>query len=191
MSLVMSMRFIFDIDWYDACKHVSWTRFGNDVIFPESRGPWFSCNYARVLKSKYPEQGEKILLQCIEALRFSEYCGNYCSSTVKSIHFVVVVQMWSCVALYKSLRYQWFLTFEYYWKQLQLRLTLRLCHGCGHTGSFVLDYHTVYLAAFHVHRIEIPYRAFPERVGPRILSLESVDYFETIDYFSCRKNEQS
>jgi len=32
--------------------------------------------------------------------------------------------------------------------------------------------------------IEIPYRAFPERVGPRILSLESVDYFGTSEYFS-------
>ena len=39
-------------------------------------------------------------------------------------------------------------------------------------GSFVL-------AALHVHTIEIPYRAFPERVGPpRILSLETIDYFE-------------
>ena len=27
-------------------------------------------------------------------------------------------------------------------------------------------------------------RAFPERVGPRILSLESVDYFGTSEYFS-------
>ena len=44
------------------------------------------------------------------------------------------------------------------------------------------------LAALHVHRIEIPYRAFPERVGPRILLLESVDYFGTSDYFSGRKN---
>ena len=35
------------------------------------------------------------------------------------------------------------------------------CHGCVYTG----------LAALHVHRIEIPYRAFPERVGPRILLL--------------------
>ena len=33
----------------------------------------------------------------------------------------------------------------------------------------------------------MPYRAFPERVGPRILLLESVDYFGTIDYFSGRK----
>ena len=42
-------------------------------------------------------------------------------------------------------------------------------------------------AALHVHRIEIPYRAFPERVGPRIrLSLESFDYFGTSDYFSGR-----
>ena len=44
------------------------------------------------------------------------------------------------------------------------------------------------LAALHVHRIEIPYRAFPERVGPRILLLERVDYFGTSDYFSGRKN---
>ena len=67
-------------------------------------------------------------------------------------------------------------------------------HGCVYTGSFLLDYNALYLQhlmAIYVHKIEIPYRAFPERVGPRILSLESVDYFETIDYFSCRKNEQS
>ena len=165
--------------------HVSWTRFGNDVIFPESRGPWFSCNYARVLKSKYPEKDEKILLHCIEALRSSEYCGNYCNSTVKSIHFVAVVQMWSCVALYKSLRYQWFLTFDYYWKQLQLHVWRYVCV----TGVFIRV--NTLLAAFHAHRIEIPYRAFPERVGPRILSLESVDYFGTIDYFGRRKKEQS
>ena len=30
----------------------------------------------------------------------------------------------------------------------------------------------------------MPYRAFPERVGPRILSLESVDYFGTNEHFS-------
>ena len=40
----------------------------------------------------------------------------------------------------------------------------------------------------NVHRIEIPYRAFPERVGPRIISLESVDYFGT-DHFSIRKKK--
>ena len=28
------------------------------------------------------------------------------------------------------------------------------------------------------------YRAFPERIGPRILSLESVQYFGTSEYFS-------
>ena len=33
--------------------------------------------------------------------------------------------------------------------------------------------------------------SFPERVGPRILSLESVDYFETSEYFSCREKEES
>ena len=44
-------------------------------------------------------------------------------------------------------------------------------------------------AALHVHRIEScrGCRAFPERAGPRILSLESVDYFVTNDYFYGRK----
>ena len=36
-----------------------------------------------------------------------------------------------------------------------------------------------------------PYQAFPERVGPRILSLESVDYFGTTDHFSGRKKENN
>ena len=69
--------------------------------------------------------------------------------------------------------------------------TLRMCHGCVYTGSFELDYPRTLLAALHVHRIEIPYRAFPEQVelGPRILSLESVDYFGTSDYFSGRKKQ--
>ena len=62
-----------------------------------------------------------------------------------------------------------------------------MCHGCVYTGNFELDYPRTLLAALHVHRIEIPYRAFPERVGPRILSLESVDYFGTTDHFSGRK----
>ena len=70
-----------------------------------------------------------------------------------------------------------------------------MCHGCVYTGSFELDYPRTLLAALHVHRIEIPYRAFPERVGPRILSLESVDYFGTTDHFSGRNknnlNEQN
>ena len=45
----------------------------------------------------------------------------------------------------------------------------------------------------HVHRIESceRCRAFPKRVGPRILSLEIVYYFGTTDYFSGRKQEQS
>ena len=34
-----------------------------------------------------------------------------------------------------------------------------------------------------------PYQAFPERVGPRILSLESVDYFGTTDHVSGRKKK--
>ena len=34
------------------------------------------------------------------------------------------------------------------------------------------------------------FRAFPERVGPRILSLESVDYFGTSEHFSGRKKQK-
>ena len=52
---------------------------------------------------------------------------------------------------------------------------------------FELDYLRTLLAALHVHRIEIPHRAFPEQVGPRILSLESVHDFGTTDHFSGRK----
>ena len=63
-------------------------------------------------------------------------------------------------------------------------------HGCVYTGSFEIDYPRTLLAGLHVHRIEIPCRAFPERVGPRILSLESVDYFGTTDPFSGRKKKR-
>ena len=49
-------------------------------------------------------------------------------------------------------------------------------------GSFELDYPCTLLAALHVRRIEIPYRTFPERVVPRILSFETVDYFGTTDH---------
>ena len=44
----------------------------------------------------------------------------------------------------------------------------------------------ILLAALHVRTIEIPRRAFPERVGSRILLLESVG---TSDYFSGRKKK--
>ena len=57
-----------------------------------------------------------------------------------------------------------------------------MCHGCVYSGSFVLDCSAFYLQhfmSFHIHKIEISYRAFLERVSPRILSLESVDYFGT------------
>ena len=33
------------------------------------------------------------------------------------------------------------------------------------------------------------FRAFPERVGPRILSLESVDFFETSEHFNGREKK--
>ena len=76
-------------------------------------------------------------------------------------------------------------------RQWKSTLTLRMCHGCVYTGSFELDYPHTLLAALHVHRIEIPYRAFPEQVGPRILSPESVDYFGTTDHFSGRKKKNN
>ena len=74
--------------------------------------------------------------------------------------------------------------------QWKSTLTLRMYHGCVYTGSFELDYPHTLLAALHVHRTEIPYRAFPELVGPRILLPESVDYFGTTDHFSGRKKKE-
>ena len=56
-------------------------------------------------------------------------------------------------------------------------------------GSYVLDYHALYLQ----HFMSIQWKAvkdgelFPEQVGPRILLLEGVDYFRTSDNFSGRK----
>ena len=37
---------------------------------------------------------------------------------------------------------------------------------------------------------KIKFRAFPERVGPQILSLESVDYFGRSEHFSGRKQKE-
>ena len=37
----------------------------------------------------------------------------------------------------------------------------------------------------------IKFRAFPEQVGERILSLESVDYFGTSEHYSGRKNNKN
>ena len=73
---------------------------------------------------------------------------------------------------------------------MESTLTLRMCRGCLY-GSFEPDYPRTLLATLHVYRIEIPYRAFPERVGPRILSLESVDYLGTTDHLSGRKKENN
>ena len=42
-----------------------------------------------------------------------------------------------------------------------------------YTGSFVPDCHALYLLL--VDRIELPCRAFPERVGPGILSLITLE----------------
>ena len=59
-------------------------------------------------------------------------------------------------------------------------------------GSYVLDYHALYLQ----HFMSTEWKAvkdgelFLEQVGPRILLLEGVDYFGTSDNFSGRKKEQ-
>ena len=55
---------------------------------------------------------------------------------------------------------------------------LHMCHGCVYTGSFVLDHHARYLQHFmsiHVHRIEIPYRAFLEWNLKALITLEQVN----------------
>ena len=78
------------------------------------------------------------------------------------------------------------LTFICSWKQLQLPVWRYVCV----TDVFVRE--ALYLSvthstcSLHVHTIEIPSRAFPERVGSRILLLESVG---TSDYFSGRKKK--
>ena len=77
-------------------------------------------------------------------------------------------------------------------RQWKSALTLGMCHGCVYTGSSELDYpRTLLVLHSHVHRIEIPCRAFPERVGPRVLSLESVDYFGATDHFRGRKKKNN
>ena len=97
----------------------------------------------------------------------------------------------SCVVLHKYLRSQRFNLWVLLETNSPMRLTLHMCHGCVFSG-YVLDYHALYLQHFmSIERIEISYRAFPKRVGPRILSLESFDYFGTISYFRGRKKEQS
>ena len=37
---------------------------------------------------------------------------------------------------------------------------------------------------------KIKFRAFPKQVGPRILSLESVDYFGTSEHYSGKKKKK-
>ena len=53
MSFVMSMRLIFGDDWNDACKLMTFLAVWKWCNFPRLENPWFLCNYARVLKSKY------------------------------------------------------------------------------------------------------------------------------------------
>ena len=52
----------------------------------------------------------------------------------------------------KYLRYQWFNLRLLLEATSTTRLTLRMCHGCVYTGSFVLDYQALYLQ--HVVSIE-------------------------------------
>ena len=83
---------------------------------------------------------------------------------------------------------------------LNCRHFFLVCHVCvcakWHCGPQAFLANTVatgYITKA-MHRIESceRCRAFPEQVGPRILSLESVDYSGTNDYyFSGRKTEQS
>ena len=76
------------------------------------------------------------------------------------------------------LRYQWFNLRLLLEATSTTCLMLHMCHGCVYTGSFVLDHHARYLQHFmsiHVHRIEIPYRAFPEQNLKALITLEQVN----------------
>ena len=84
--------------------------------------------------------------------------------------------MWSRIALCKYLRYQCFNL----WLPLEATSTTCLNWLSG-----------TLLAALYAHGLQIPYWAFQELVVSWILSLESVDYCRTSDYFSGWKKDQS
>ena len=78
-------------------------------------------------------------------------------------------------SLYKYLRYQWFNLWVLLKATSSTRLTLCMRHLCVCMGSFVLDYHALYwFAALHVHRIEIPYWAFPKRAVHEFYRLKAL-----------------
>ena len=45
-----------------------------------------------------------------------------------------------------------------------------------------LEKESLHVEATHALRRNIKFRAFPKRVGPRILSLQSVDFFGTSEH---------
>ena len=126
MSPVMSMRLIFGCDWNEAYKLITFFAVWQWCNFPRFRSPCFSCNYARELKSKC--YSEEILFcgvlrrdvsQNIVAITGTLRLNRFTLLHVFNYQFFAVVKMWSHVALYKT----WDindLTFDYYWKQLQL-----------------------------------------------------------------------
>ena len=54
-----------------------------------------------------------------------------------------------------------------------------MCHGCVYTGNFVLDYHALYLQP-RLQHIEIPHRAFLERVVHEFYRLKALITLEQV-----------
>ena len=86
------------------------------------------------------------------------------------------------VALYKYLRYQWFNLPVLLEATSTTHLTLHLCHRCVliRVASYLTIIYSTSHAALHVHRIEIPYQPFPERVRYEFYCLKAMITLEQL-----------
>ena len=78
---------------YDRCYNSRRMLLQFTTGITENSRPYYNSRQTETgvfKESKYPEWDEKILLPCIEALRFSEYCVNYWISAVKSFTLLYV-----------------------------------------------------------------------------------------------------
>ena len=165
MSLVMSVRFIFGDGWNDTCKLNTFLAM---MLLLRVKNDHY-CGALR----RYVSQNIVAVTGILRLNRFTFlYVFNwYIFVLLRSDVAIHLINTWNINDI----------TFDYFWKQFQPPVWRYECV----TDVFIR------VAALRVHRKEIPFRAFPERASPRILSLESIDYFTTSDYFSGRKKEQS
>ena len=140
------MRFTSSDDWNDAfIKLITFCLFGWMMSFFLNRSPWFSCNYACVLKSRRIFDGRDSKIR-------KYFSGN---PVLWCICFMYLIDRFSqLIRCLVPLHFKntWDindLTLNYYKKATSTTpLTLRMCHGCVYTGTFVLDIHALYLQHF-------------------------------------------